>query len=900
MLSPRRRNNSAKSDVVDFHDISNVTDNRDQRETKVKKAIKSSSYSNNTMLHKSIDQARKTGKLHISNMNLTLPLPDELFDLKKSLTKLYDGSMDMDSEDKFWSCYGEDMITSLDLSENDFSSADNRKEYDLGHNISSTIVSVLDERIGCYKALETLYVRNCYLDDLPWKVMSSNLLSLKVLDARGNKFTQVPLKDLSSSIRKLLLAENHIQSLGDYYDCIDLPHLQYMDISDNALNLLPSELKCPKLQCLLLAKNQIEYISLGFLESLQSSLKILDLSDNKLSLNIDFSQHEKLEILELGRNKLKDSPRIHYNLIRLGLNFNEVSSIENLFGGQMDENGKSLHDSEEWFRSNLTELHLEQNRLEKTLHPPTLAVMTNLKLLDISHNALETIPHEVGYLRNLNKVILDGNPFRMIRSAISYKKNGSIDTAKLLKSLRNKGDPPSGPGYYGSVYEGKETRKLMDTPQSVTEARNIVRDALSNNQVLNIGGRGLSGELLWPELVDELSAKSKIKLQDQTIPYGSQIKTWIFSNGKLSALGNDWIKVLPNIKTLEGKRNRINCLPSNFSELSLEVLNLAQNCITTSTLRESICNSGSNLASSLVTLDLSNNEIEHVPECLFEFSRLVSVNLSYNKIKTLEWIIDDSNEGKNGTGWKHGLVSLEHLDLSNNAIHDLGYLPLALSGCKYLRTLLLNNNAIYHIPLELGLLEQLSTIDLLGNTQRKIPVRVLTQSCSKILHYLRQRMTPEEIHEAKENHQEIDLALQEENLLVRVSSQDSASLSQMHSEDKDNSELVDEVEEAQKYHMDLVMMDQCEKGDDNRSNIQLHSKDGTSQKMCGNSSSTEIQKIETKESIMTSISELKQSILDLCSRLDNLSISQAQRLALKRELAMQRSRLRREEKKLDG
>jgi Leucine-rich repeat (LRR) protein len=892
-MSPQqRRKFDLDPELVNVREMSHAKDggkSRGRLDRKAPSKIAVHSYSKINLEHM-IDQARKTGKMNLNNMKLKLPLPDEMFDLRKNLLKLYDGTMDS-TDEQFWSCYGEEMLTMLDLSDNDLSENQDGKQTSYLPNG----VSILDERIGCYKSLQNLFLRNCNLDDLPWKTVRENLVALRVLDARGNKFTHVPLKDLPPSIHKLLLADNHtIQSLGNYYDCIDLPHLQHLDTSNNSLTLLPSELKCPRLECLILAKNQIEYISPVLLDSIQKSLKMLDLSENKISSSIDLSHHCSLEILELRRNKLKDIPRIHRNLIHLGLSFNDISSIENLFAGQMDENVKSLQEEEEWFRSNLRELHLEQNRLDKTLHAPTLAAMTNLKLLDISHNALETIPHVVGYLPHLNKVLLDGNPFRMIRSAISYKKNGGIDTDRLLKSLRCKGDAPMGPGYYGSAYEGKEERKLRMMPQAVTEARNIVRTASSNNQVLNIGGRGMSGELDWPELIDELNAivndaTTSSEKHHQPITHGSQVRTWVFSNGKISTFRDVWIQALPNITTLEGKRNQIDKLPKSFSQLFLKTLGLSQNCITSSTLRDSICISGSNLASSLINLDLSNNQIEYIPESLFEFSRLTSLNLSFNKIKTLEWKQDSNN--KNAVGWKHGLVSLEHLDLSNNAIHDLGYLPLALSGCKYLRTLLLNNNAIYHIPLELGLLEQLTNIDLLGNTQREIRVRVLTQSCSKILQYLRERMTPEEVQEARENHREIELALQQENhfFAVGCGNQSDHGLVQDEkvSELPNNNQLVKDVHTTDDHIRSQENGDITSRGMKNLDNMSANT--------CGEK---EEPLLDTDELLMQRISDLQNSIVELSSKLENLSISQVQRTALKKELAMQRSKLLREERKL--
>ena len=806
-------------------------------------------------LVRSIEEARKTGKLALDGVEMVLPLPAQMFDLRKDLLKL-DGVMG--SNDKLWSCYGEEMLTLLDLSNNDFSK-DVKKgnEYDKdgsGTTAKPSLV-VLDDRIGCYKALCTLRLRNCNLDDLPWYIIGEHMPELKIIDAPGNRFTSVPLCLLPPSINNVLLADNMIQSLGDSSATINLPALTHLDVTNNGLTHLPLQLNTPNLRHLILAKNKIESIPLEFLDSLQNSLHALDLADNRLSSDVDVSLHSQLQVLELRNNKLTTAPRIHPNLSRVGLSFNLLTTIANLYHGQMDFNGKVLDDDEKWFRTNLCELHLAKNKLKDTLHEPTLAVMTNLSVLDISRNDLENIPHAVGYLPLLNRIVLDGNPLRMIRSSIKYKANGSIETGALIKSLRNKGDAPPGPGYYGSSYEGAISKSDAATPQSLVQARGIVRDACSGlDNTLKTSGQGMSGKLLLAELVNELHNETT-KRDGEVVTSGSLVKTWKFSNGKISSFGNEWVEALPNITTLEATRNIISEIPSSFSKFPLKTLEFGRNRLSSSVFRDNICVSKSMLVSSLVNLDLSTNSIEWIPGSLFDLSSLVSLNLSHNQIKTLDWSIDDkSGEGR---GWKHGLVSLEYLNLSNNVISDLGYLPLALSGCKRLRTLLLNNNAIYDIPLEIGLLEQLSTIDLLGNSQRQIRVRVLTQSCSNILQYLRDRMTPEELQEAKDNHREILMDLDE---------------------DADDSD--DEANEERD-------------GDDSKTGTEIKE----AEVGAGSSADTPLEQNAGK-AIDKEISDLKQNIVQLSAELDNMSISQAKRFALKKQLAMERSKLLREGRKL--
>jgi hypothetical protein len=94
-------------------------------------------------------------------------------------------------------------------------------------------------------------------------------------------------------------------------------------------------------------------------------------------------------------------------------------------------------------------------------------------------------------------------------------------------------------------------------------------------------------------------------------------------------------------------------------------------------------------------------------------------------------------------------ASLDTVNLSDNKLENLNDLHLELAAhCPHLRTLLLNNNEMHRIPLELGLLSSLGSIDLKGNPQYAIRYQILEKSCAEILLYLRDRMTPEQLDKA--------------------------------------------------------------------------------------------------------------------------------------------------------
>ncbi len=594
----------------------------------------------------------------------------------------------------------------------------------------------------------------------------------------------------------------------------------------------------------------------------------MDLSGNQLTLPMNLVEHSKLETLELRNNKFTTPPIIHENLIQLGLTKNSISSIKGLYPVLEHCSALGRTDDGDWFRPHLKNLHLRQNKLTE-LHAQTMAVLTKLSFMDVTDNNLEGIPPIVGYLKDMNKIVLDGNPFRTIRSSISYRPQGGIDTEKLLRSLRKKDYPPKGPGYHPDAGIFVESsNENANTNQKMMEAKMLVREATVGKKVLMISGRGLEGVLNWPEVIDCLTVDS-----DEGI-VGNNVSTLNIANGKLTSFGTEWVAALPSLSAIDAQRNRLESLPNNLSDLPLKTLNCSRNCISSQVLQDVICMNNSKLCNYLIDLDLSNNNLEWVPDELFDLNSLKTLNLSRNKIKSLEWERDEDTG--NERGWRHGLVSIEYLDLSDNRISKLGYLPLALFGCKNLHTLLLNNNCIYDIPLEIGLLEQIKKIELLGNSQRKIAMSVLTQSCSKILQHLRRKMDENQIAQARSNHREIIEALKEEYDL------------EIKCEQSENIEpIVKSVKPSINKQNNNVPVSQ--------QHIQRLEVETTKPSQQNTTIKSEVEERSVERSI---IDDLKKEMENISRELDNLSLSQAKRLELKKSLVMKKSKLIREERRL--
>ena len=158
----------------------------------------------------------------------------------------------------------------------------------------------------------------------------------------------------------------------------------------------------------------------------------------------------------------------------------------------------------------------------------------------------------------------------------------------------------------------------------------------------------------------------------------------------------------------------------------------------------------SSLAMNLKFLDLSSNKLEWLPIALSKLPTLATLILANNSITTLA--IVPKHDGLQ-SGWpKEGFNALETLNLSNNKLIDLANLPLCLvRSCPFLRTLSLANNELTVIPPTLGLIENLTSIDLRGNPQRGIRMNILDGKAPDILSYLRRRIDSQVLEVFKSN-----------------------------------------------------------------------------------------------------------------------------------------------------
>ena len=167
---------------------------------------------------------------------------------------------------------------------------------------------------------------------------------------------------------------------------------------------------------------------------------------------------------------------------------------------------------------------------------------------------------------------------------------------------------------------------------------------------------------------------SKCTLSDLSDDLGNMVELT-----KLSLQHNSIYKLpatigcLINLKFLDLSFNNISTLPPSIFDglFRLETLMIDSNCLAELPSLKGLIE--------LHHLSASNNSLSHLPESITECSKLMTIDVSSNKIFELS----DGDWGK--------LANLQHFNLSNN---QLTTIPKALVGCKKLKDLQLQENPL--------------------------------------------------------------------------------------------------------------------------------------------------------------------------------------------------------------
>ncbi|XP_056155683.1 extracellular matrix protein 2 [Lampris incognitus] len=230
--------------------------------------------------------------------------------------------------------------------------------------------------------------------------LPSSLVELKMNDNKLRGLTPSTFKGLSKLLT-LELEDNYFHD-GNVSPLTFRPlkKLIYLRLEDNKFRAIPSGLPI-SLQELHLSDNKIEVVHAGVLNK-TVSLRVLDLSHNHIREDRiaprAWIHLLKLESLDLSHNKLVHVPSfLPARLRRLTLHHNQIERIPGYVFGHM--------------RPGLDSIHLSHNRLrdDGIEDVSFVGLTTSLSELLLDHNQLQSIPHGLLQLKNLQLLRLNHN-----------------------------------------------------------------------------------------------------------------------------------------------------------------------------------------------------------------------------------------------------------------------------------------------------------------------------------------------------------------------------------------------------------------------------------------------------------------------------------------------------------
>ncbi|XP_078595563.1 leucine-rich repeat serine/threonine-protein kinase 2-like isoform X5 [Branchiostoma floridae x Branchiostoma japonicum] len=252
--------------------------------------------------------------------------------------------------------------------------------------------------------LDSLDLSHNKIADLT-KKPSKTSFSLKEFNISHNSLTALPswIGICMPMLQVLNVEGNRIANIDDE-DSFQLRRLKFVNISKNQLKELPLKffLGCPKLETLVASCNELDNLPYDAAMKLQN-LSTVKLAHNKLAepeptyIPRFLLLLDRLRSLDLSNNELQGlPPPSHWNTHALR---------ELMLGGNHIRKLVLGDSAKQW--ATLERLIISHNKLQEV--PRELGYLTSLTSLDFSHNrGINTLPDELGRLSKLWELPLDG------------------------------------------------------------------------------------------------------------------------------------------------------------------------------------------------------------------------------------------------------------------------------------------------------------------------------------------------------------------------------------------------------------------------------------------------------------------------------------------------------------
>ena len=485
-------------------------------------------------------------------------------------------------------------------------------------SLAYNFISIPNSAIYSLTNLNELYLNNnqiYYIDnDL------GNLEQLNILKLNNNQISTIPneIRFLDSLI-DLDLSSNQLITFNDNLHYLE--ELKYLDLGNNSIQEIPSTIEqMISLHEIKLNNNQLTSIPDEIYDLFD--LEKLHLQYNSLvTLQNEFGGLVNLQELKLHYNQLHELPSsiCSIDIFNLAESVNEINNYltfhQNYFCFNLPscianhEQTDEIIGEQDCYGSDiqvLTEL-IELNGIQGT-NPASLGVWENQRLveLDMSGQAIDVLPEDLGYLAELRNLNLSNNSIDIIPNSIAYLVK--LDSLNLSNNSIS-AIPEEFFGLEQILFLDLSDNFLTEYPSSINELITLTKLDLSSNQISVIAEEINNLENLYFFDISE-------NLLD-TIPneIGAlvSLNELYISNNSLVSIPNE-IGNLFSLSSLIINNNNLDHIPPVFNQLT-----------------------------NLKDLNISNNNIVELQDNFFESSNLETVNLSSNRLLRLPNSICNAN-----------------------------------------------------------------------------------------------------------------------------------------------------------------------------------------------------------------------------------------------------------------
>ncbi|KAM4738860.1 podocan isoform 1-T2 [Anableps anableps] len=472
---------------------------------------------------------------------------------------------------------------------------------------------------------------------------------IRRLSLQNNKIKEITVEHISHlhQLETLNLQNNWLTTEGLADEGFEmLEELAYLYLANNKLTSAPRVLP-PSLVSADFAANQLSRIY-PYTFGHKPKLRSVYLHNNKLTdeglPHHMFNASDTLEILTISSNFLRVVPsNLPSSLLRLHLKSNRLEKIPT---GAFED------------LRNLRELYLQNNLLTNDgMDNETFSQLSSLEYLDLSNNNLSVVPK--GLPRNLVILHLEKNSIRSIPG-------DALTSVRNLEYLLLHNNKLRSRSIHPMAFQGLKKLHTLHLYNNLLERvpRGLPRRAktlmLLHNYVSEIGRNDLSLLYTLTELNLSYNKLTNPKIHRDAFRKLRILETLDLSGNALHAVP---LGLPPSLKVLEIKNNQLNSIPDGAltGMQKLQKLILSDNKLKLNSAYQGAWME----LSALTTLDLSGNQLTHIPSDLPE--SLEYLYLQSNRISSVPASAFEGTPNIKGIFLRFNRLSVDSIDESSFA-----------------------------------------------------------------------------------------------------------------------------------------------------------------------------------------------------------------------------------------